>query len=348
MPVNLRLGKKWGLRRMSTPAGHFNMLAIDQRHQISTLISNKLGIDAGAVSFADMVAIKRLLVQELGGHASAALLDPNFSFPGALQQLPARTGFVVTLEDHRFEETPGGRRSHSIRNWSVEKIKRAGGDGVKVLAWFRPDADPDIIAHQKSYVAAIGDECRRHDIALVLEVLVYPLPLGPRRTVDEVESPKTRAELVLGSVREFAHPRYGVDLLKLESPLPGAMLPARDGGNAHLHAQQWFDEMGGICRDAGIPWVMLSGGVAPPQFVRVLEYAYAAGANGFLAGRAIWWDALQYFPDLENVADRLRQQGCANLRELNALTLSAGNRWRADYSVLDRFRSEGDLCAAYV
>lgn len=347
MSVNLRLGKKWGLRRMATPAGHFNMMAVDQRHQISALISKKLGIGADQVRFADMVAVKRVLVEELGAHVSAVLLDPNFSFPAALEKLPARTGFVVTLEDNRFEDTPGGRRSHSIRDWSVEKIKRAGGDGVKVLAWFRPDADPDILEHQKRYVESIGNECRRHDIAMVLELLVYPFPKSARRAVDYTESPEKLPELVLGSVREFVHPRYGVDLLKLESPLPGATLPVRDGGTGHLQAQQSFDEMGLICRNAGIPWVMLSGGVTSSQFVRVMEYAYAAGANGFLAGRAIWWDALQHFPDMEKFAAQLRQQGCATLRELDVLTLDAGNRWQADYSSLDAIRSEGDLCTAY-
>jgi tagatose 1,6-diphosphate aldolase len=347
MSVNLRLGKMWGLRRMATPAGHFCMMAIDQRHQIAALIANKLGIGADAVRFADMVAVKRILAEALGGHVSAVLLDPNFSFPGALQRLPARTGFVVTLEDNRFEDTPGGRRSHSIRDWNVEKIKRAGGDGVKLLTWFRPDAGADVLAHQKSYVESIGAECRRHDIALVLELLVYPFAKSARRTFDDFDSPDKRPELVLGSVREFVHPRYGVDLLKLESPLPGATLPLRDGGAGHLRVQQWFDAMGVICRSAGLPWVMLSAGVTSAQFLRVMEYAYAAGANGFLAGRAIWWDALQQFPDLEQFAAQLREQGRATVRELDALTLRAGNRWQPDYSALDAFKAEGDMCAAY-
>lgn len=347
MSVDLRLGKKWGLRRMATPAGHFTMVAMDQRPPITSIISKKRGIGVDDVQFSDMVAVKRVLVQELGEHASAMLFDPNFSFPAALEKLPARTGLMVTLEDHRFEDAPGGRKSHSIRDWSVEKIKHAGGDGVKVLAWYRPDAAPEVLTHQKRYVENIGEECRRHDIAMVLELLVYPFPKSARHTIDYVESPEKMPELVLGSVREFAHPRYGVDLLKLESPLPGAALAARDGGSAHIQTQRWFDEMGGICRDAGIPWVMLSAGVTSSQFLRVMEYAYAAGANGFLAGRAIWWNALQHFPDIEKFAAQLRQEGCATLRELDVLTKQAGNPWRADYSSFDSLKAEGDLCAAY-
>ena len=103
MSVDLCLGKKRGLRRMATPAGHFTMVAMDQRPPIIGLIARKRGIGVGEVSFADMVAVKRVLVEELGKHASAVLFDPNFSFPAALDKLPARTGLVVTLEDHRFE-----------------------------------------------------------------------------------------------------------------------------------------------------------------------------------------------------------------------------------------------------
>jgi len=38
--------------------------------------------------------------------------------------------------------------------------------------------------------------------------------------------------------------------------------------------------------------VMLSAGAAMAEFANVLRYAYRAGAHGFLAGRAIWWDKL--------------------------------------------------------
>ncbi|OZI60059.1 tagatose 1,6-diphosphate aldolase [Bordetella genomosp. 11] len=347
MPAELHLGKTWGLRRMATPDGHFAMVALDQRPPIINLVAARRGIAPQEVAFTDVIDIKRLLVGALGSHASAMLFDPNYAFPAALPCLPAHTGLVVTLEDHRFQDTPGGRLSHSIRDWSVEKIKRIGGDGVKVLAWYRPDASPEVRSHQQRYVEEIGRECRKWDIPLVLELLVYPFARSAGHTTDYVEAAEKLPELVIESVREFADPRYGVDLFKLESPLPGASLPARDGGAGHLAAQAWFDRMGDICAQAAIPWVMLSAGVTGAQFVRVMEYAYAAGANGFLAGRAIWGEALQSFPDLARCDTGLREQGQATLRELGALTVRSGRPWTPDYASLSGISAEGEFCAAY-
>lgn len=346
-PIPLHLGKTRALRRLADDAGHYTMVALDQRPPIANLVAARRGIAAADVTFADMVAVKRLLVEQLGRHASAMLLDPNYAFPAALEHLPARAGLVVTLEDHRFRETPGGRLSHSIRDWSVEKIKRAGGDGVKVLAWYRPDAAPEVVEHQRRYVREIGQECRRHDIPYVLELLVYPFPKEAGHHGDYTEAPHKLPPLVLDSVREFARPEYGVDLFKLESPLPGATLPPRDGSAAQADAQAAFDAMGAICRESGIPWVMLSAGVTSAQFQRVMEYAYAAGAHGFLAGRAIWWQPLQAFPDLAACAAALGREGPQTLAALGELTARAARAWRPDYSRLAQVQAEGELCAAY-
>lgn len=345
--VSLRLGKMRAMRRMSDIAGHFVTVALDQRPPIAQLLAARLGITPSQVRFADMMAAKRLIVEILGPYASAMLLDPNFALPAALDCLPARTGLMVTLEDHRFEDTPQGRRSHSIPNWSVQKIKRAGGDGVKLLAWYRPDAAPEVRAHQQAYVRQIGDECRQHDIAYVLELLTYPFMQPAGQAAASEPSAEQRAQHVIDSLREFAKPMYGVDLFKLESPVPGPSLPALDGQPGHQQAQARFDAMGEICRQAGVPWVMLSAGVTPAQFLRVMRYAYAAGANGFLAGRSIWSDALEQFPDLAACREVLGTQGLSTWSNLTQLTREAARAWTPDYSGFDQIRAEGDLCAAY-
>jgi tagatose 1,6-diphosphate aldolase len=340
----LRLGKERGLQRLATPRGHFDMVALDQRPPLEHLIARKKGIATEAVAFADMVAIKRLLAKTFGDHASAMLLDPNFAIPGGIDLLSSKTGLIVTLEDHRFRETRGGRFSAAIENWNVEKIRCVGADAVKVLAWYRPDAAADVKEHQKAFVRRIGDDCRRLDIPFILELLVYPFP----GTVEHAESAENKAELVIESVREFARPQYGVDLFKLESPIAASRLPARDGSPAAQRAESVFGEIGGICEAAGTPWVMLSAGVTPEAFALVLDYAYAARANGFLAGRVIWMSALEAFPDLNTCEANLIREGVPVLRRLSDLTAESAAIWGADFAGLAAVSKEGDFTRAYL
>ncbi len=342
------IGKMRGLSRLADEGGHFRMVALDQRPPIFDVIAQALKISRDEVKFEDVMAVKRLLVEALAPHCSSMLFDPNFAVPAAIDKLPARCGLIVTLEEHRVEETSGGRRSRAITDWDVGKIRTMGSDAVKVLAWYRPDADPDICTHQQNFVREIGDECRRHDIPYVLELLVFPFLGSAGHTADYVESPMKLPELVIDSVREFAKPEYGVDLMKLESPLAANSLPMYDGSAKSREAQAQFDAIGNICRDACIPWVLLSGGAAQDKFELVLTYAYAAGASGFLAGRTIWLDAMRsHYPDLGGVAGAMRAQSVGVLESLSRLTRKKAPAWIASYPATDALRREGDFARAY-
>ena len=124
----------------------------------------------------------------------------------------------MTLEDHRFEDAPGGRRSASIPGWSVAKIRRLGADGVKVLAYYHPHADAEVNEHQKAYVRAIGEACRAHDIPFILELIVYPLAGAG---ADYAEDPTKHPELVIDSVHTFAAPEFGRRSVQAREPDPG-------------------------------------------------------------------------------------------------------------------------------
>lgn len=342
-----QIGKMRGLARLADADGFFTMVALDQRPPLVNAIAKARGVATDDVSFRDMLAAKRLLVEGLSHNASSMLLDPNFAVPAAIDILPARSGLIVTLEEHRFDDTAGGRLSRSIDNWSVEKIRRLGGDAVKVLAWYRPDATPEVLRHQQDYVRTIGAECRRHDVPFVLELLVYPFADSDQHTTDYVESADKRADLVIESVREFAKPEYGVDLYKLESPLPAASLPPRNGSPEAQDAAAQFEAVGKICKDAGIPWVLLSGGAAPEDFERVLSYSYAAGAQGFLAGRTIWLDAIQsHFPDRTAVLEALSNDGSNRMQRLCELTREQAKPWKSSFD-LHSIEREGAFACAY-
>jgi tagatose 1,6-diphosphate aldolase len=136
--------------------------------------------------------------------------------------------------------------------------------------------------------------------------------------------------------------------MKLESPLAAASLPPRDGTSESTSAQAHFDAIGAICREAGVPWVLLSGGASTERFERVLDYAYAAGASGFLAGRTIWLDAIRSnFPDASKVEAALERDGVAVLERLSAFTRRKAVAWQPRYGGFEAVRQEGDFARMY-
>lgn len=319
--MNLAAGKYWGMRRMADAAGRFKMTAVDQRPPIKNPIRAKRGM--AEAPWEDVAGFKEMLIRELQRESSAMLLDPHYAYPRGVTMLDASRGLILTLEDSIFRETPGGRLSSEIDDWSVEKIKRAGGDAVKVLTWYRPDADAAVCRAQQDFTARIGEACARYDIPFVFELLVYPLARDAEQTRDYVEMKSKHPELVLDSVRTFADPRFGVDLFKLESPVPAADVPGV-GQPGWEETQRWFDA---LAEAAGRPWVMLSAGAGMEEFRRVLTHAYRAGASGYLAGRAIWLDAFGHFPDWAAIERELRGGALEYMHSLNALTDAAARPW---------------------
>lgn len=319
--MTLSAGKLWGMRRMADAGGRFKMTAVDQRPPIKKPIAEKRGLKEAP--WEDVAGFKELLIDTLQRDSSAMLLDPHFAFPRGVMLLSPAKGLILTLEDSIFEETPGGRLSTEIDDWSVEKIKRAGGDAVKVLAWYRPDADASVIARQKGFVARIGEACAKYDIPYVFELLVYPLPKDAEQTRDYVEMKTKRPHLVVESVETFADPKYGVDLFKLESPLAAEEVPGV-GGEGWERAQKWFDALD---KAAGRPWVMLSAGAGMEEFRNILTHAYRAGASGYLAGRAIWLKAFGAFPDWAVMRKGLETEARDYMRVLNDLTDKSALPW---------------------
>lgn len=321
--MNISAGKYWGMRRMADAGGRFRMTAVDQRPPIKGPIKAKRG--TADAPWEDVAGFKELLIRELQAESSAMLLDPHYAFPRGVTMLNPAIGMILTLEDSIFVETSGGRLSAEIDDWSVEKIKRVGGDAVKVLTWYRPDAAPKVCRAQQDFTQRIGEACARYDIPFVFELLVYPLARDTEQTSDYIEMHSKHPQLVLDSVRAFADRKFGVDLFKLESPIAASDVP-EPGTQGSDIAQGWYDELGDA---AGRPWVMLSAGAGMDEFRRVLVYAYRAGASGYLAGRAIWLKAFQHFPDWDAIGADLRDEALPYMRLLNGLTDATARPWHA-------------------
>lgn len=313
------------MRRLADVSGRFKMVAIDQRPPMLNALKPVLA--PRLPDYGDLSRIKTLLAGRLAAQGSALLIDPDYGYSAAQSEIPAHCGLLITLEDYAFAETESGRKTSSHPNWDVGKIKRMGADGVKLLLWYRPDAGVDVIAHQKKFVAEIGQACRRYDIPFLLELLVYPFKGDANHTTDYIEDKTKRPELVIGSLQDFADERYGIDIYKLESPIAAEALPDPDASGAEVdEAQGWYNRIGETINK---PWVMLSAGAGMEEFRRVLGFACRAGANGYLAGRAIWWPAFKAYPDLEAMDAVLVGTATEYMSQINDLTDRLARPWTA-------------------
>ena len=312
--MQLSPGKLQGMKRLSDKNGIFKMTAVDQRPPIKKPIAEYLKTQEAP--WEEVAKFKSLLIESLQDRSSALLLDPHFAIPSSMDILDSKKGLVVTLEDSIFSDTKGGRISSSIDHWSVSKIKRMGADAVKVLAWYRPDAERKVLQAQQDYVQKVGEECLKYDILFLFELLVYPLSKDKHQTKDYVEMKNKKTEHVLKSVEEFSNHKYGVDVFKLESPVNASEI-----SNNYVNV---FNEMGKL---AGRPWVMLSAGAGKEDFKKVLELAFKAGCSGFLAGRAIWLDAFLNYPNWDIIKQQLLGPSNDYLKEIGKIADNNALAW---------------------
>ncbi|MER3490526.1 MAG: DUF2090 domain-containing protein [Meiothermus sp.] len=300
--------------RIGDGAMRFGALAIDQRPPLFHLVAKALGKDPEAVG-AEVRALKGLLAETLAKSVTGILIDPHYAFPAAMPLLPRETGLMLTLEHHRFETVEGGwRKSSVIPGWSVEQAVRMGADGLKLLAWHRPDAPPEVVEHQLNFVREVGEQCRKADRLFIFEVLPYPLP-----GEDQAAYGAKLRDLSLEIAAAFADPGFHIDLYKLAIP-GSAELVKEWGGQGYS-----LDDLEADLREYSklpAPWLLLSGGLSADQFVDALERAVMAGARGYLAGRAIWQHPLRHYPDLEATRAALLEEGLEALDRLNEVLLS--------------------------
>jgi len=304
------IGKLIHIKKLCNDQSHLQMLAIDQRPPIFNLIKKK----KKKYTYTDVVDFKKNISLNLSQHSTAILMDPVYSVPNLIPSSKSK-GLIITLEDHDFIERGKGRYSKNIKNWTVEKIKRIGGDAVKVLAWYRPDADQKSIKHQKKYIETIGKQCEKYDIPFLLELLVYPFKNETGYSKDYKEQLDKNQNHVINSVKEFSKEKYKVDIFKLESPVDSDKL---QNGKFTKTTEDAFKQLSKVTRN--IPWVMLSSGMSKESFLNCLKLAYKNGASGYLAGRTIWLDAFKDYPNYKKITHNLRKESVNYVKKLNTLT----------------------------
>ena len=258
----MSIGKYRHLSRCTNAAGQFVIMAIDHRANLREAIE-KHGGPIHDLAFRDF---KLQVIEAAAPQVTAVLADPGFGLGAIVAGRKFTGGLLSPLEVTDYGVHPSQRELQWIPNWSVDKVKRMGGDGIKLLLPFHPQLAS--AEAKKSLVEQVVKECDKHDIPLYLE----PIACAP--TPDEKLAPQDQREITVEMAQLFY--AQGADVLKLQ-------IPAEES--------QWEPtcrELGKVC---SAPWALLSGGVDFETYCRQAERACFHGASGVIVGRAVWSEA---------------------------------------------------------
>jgi tagatose-1,6-bisphosphate aldolase len=257
------------LDAIAGPDGRFAVLAMDQRNTLRRMLDG-----AGQPSAdADLSAFKVDIVRALAPLSTGVLLDADYGV-GAVRAagaLPAGTGLLVAAEPPVRAQWNGEPRATIDPERRAAYVMHNHGDALNFLVQGRPGrprgaGEPDLAAEALAVIGEVVEDCREAGIPSVIEPLVARLPDEPPL------DPAAAGELVIESATQMAG--TGPDLLKLEWP-----------GDAE-GCRRVTDALGPV------PWTLLSAGVAFEQFGERVRIALDNGASGFIAGRAIWGEAV--------------------------------------------------------
>jgi tagatose 1,6-diphosphate aldolase len=324
--MKLTPGKLAGLKAVSNARGVIAAAAMDQRGSLQ----KALGAHAGDK---ELETFKICVTEVLTKHASAILLDPEWGLPAARRRAKG-SGLLLAYEKTGYDKTGPGRLGDLLDHWSVQRLKEAGADCIKILLYYTP-FDPEKINDIKhAWVERLGDECRANDIPFFLEFVGY------EEGADEkgLEYAKNKPEIVKASMAEFSKEKYGVDVLKVEVPInmkfvEGTKSYKGQKAYSKKEAEQLFLDAATATHK---PFIYLSAGVSNEEFTESLELAAESGVkfNGVLCGRATWKDGIPIFAEKGEQAfrDWLNTEGVKNIENVNK-RLEAATSWHQIYGV---------------
>ena len=280
-----------------------------------------------------MEEFKSIVTEVLTPHASAILLDPEWGLP-ASRKRAKNAGLLLAYEKTGYDKTGPGRLPDLLDNWSVQRLKEAGADCIKVLLYYTPTDGQAINDKKHSWVERIGDECRANDIPFFLEFVGY------EEGADEkgLEFARKKPEIVTQSMAEFTKDRYGVDVMKVEVPINMKFVEGAKsfGGQKAYSREEAMEHFRKAAAVATKPFIYLSAGVSNAEFNESLALAAESGVkfNGVLCGRATWKDGIPVYgkQGAKAFEQWLQTEGVKNIENVNA-SLRAATSWFDIYGV---------------
>jgi tagatose 1,6-diphosphate aldolase len=324
-------GKQKGMKAVSDSRGVIAAAAMDQRGSLRSAIAKERGVDKKEVTDHMLSEFKTCVTRVLTPHASAILLDPEFGLDAAKARAK-NAGLLLAYENSGYDNTQPGRLPDLLDIWSVRRLVAAGADCIKILLYYNPFDSAKINDIKHAWVERIGSECTAEDVPFFLEFVTYE----DGKDEKTVEYARKKPDLVMGSMKEFSKPQYGVDVLKVEVPInmkyvAGTKACTGESAYTRDQAKDYFRKAATVAQR---PFIYLSAGVTNDVFAETLELASETGVNfsGVLCGRATWYDGIPVYAKKGAAAleDWMNGQGVKNIENVNA-RLKAARPWYGFY-----------------
>lgn len=287
------------LGELARPSGAFAMVAMDQRESLRAMFAGRI---AGEIAVERRVAFKVAVARILSPHASAMLVDAAEGLDPILEAGAPDSGCGLIVAADDLVQPIGGAVDDTALDESVDLVAAAerGAVAAKLLVIWKPDRSAEARA---DLVGRFLERSRAAGLPGIVEGVVRPPAGVAEADWTEREDALLEATLELGAHRP--------DLYKAQVPLNGRGDP---------------DAVAERCRrmteSLPCPWVVLSSGVTIEDFPGAVEAACRGGASGFLAGRAVWRDAIG--PDPEPA---LRERSVPRLRRLGEVVDAVARPW---------------------
>src|SRR5687768_2134104 len=140
-------GKLAGMKAVSDQRGVIAAAAMDQRGSLKKALAKEKGADVGD---ADMEEFKIHVTDVLTRHATAILLDPEWGLP-ASKRRSNNAGLLLAYEKTGYDASTPGRLPDLLDVWSVQRLKEAGADCIKILLYYTPFDSQKINDHKHAW-----------------------------------------------------------------------------------------------------------------------------------------------------------------------------------------------------
>ena len=311
MTTHITPGRWRGLKTTSTNDHVFSILAFDQRGSYRKMLPT-------GSTYEQAVKIKTEVVVTLSRHASAVLLDHEYGLTPAMQ-MSGNTGLLLSVEKSGYSGDSTYRHVDFLPDWNASKIKAMGASAVKIMAYYHPDTG-DLATEIEDVCAKIIAECHALDIPLFLEPMSYSADANVSK--ESADFAKIRPHILRETARRLG--ALQPDVLKVEFPVDVAFESNRAVWRTECEA------MSALCP---VPWVLLSAGVDFDTFTEQTQMACETGASGFLAGRAIWKEAVSMSDEARDTF--LNEVAVPRINKLTQVANQAARPWTDFYSLAD-------------